>query len=182
MVLAGHLARSVTQLLGAMVFDSLGRTLFCNGALRDLLASEPEAKKLTTALEHRGQAFSARRATAMDSAMLPQSVSNAVRTSKAQYRLIPSVVGVDARPGAPFLAVLVERIDVSNGESNQLPTSVGLTPREIQVAHLLCLGRNNAEIAATICVSLSTTRRHVEHVFAKLGVHRRAEVLARLLS
>ena len=64
----------------------------------------------------------------------------------------------------------------------QLHTPALLTPREVEVARLLCLGRNNAEIATTICVSLSTARRHVEHIFAKLGVHRRAEVLARLLT
>ncbi len=64
----------------------------------------------------------------------------------------------------------------------QLDTSALLTPREVEVARLLCVGRNNAEIATAICVSLPTARRHVEHIFAKLGVHRRAEVLARLLN
>lgn len=65
---------------------------------------------------------------------------------------------------------------------SQLHTAALLTPREVAVARLLCLGRNNAEIATAMCVSLSTTRRHVEHIFAKLGIHRRAEVLARLLT
>jgi DNA-binding NarL/FixJ family response regulator len=65
---------------------------------------------------------------------------------------------------------------------SQLHSAALLTPREVEVARLLCLGRNNAEIATAICVSLSTARRHVEHIFAKLGVHRRAEVLARLLT
>jgi DNA-binding CsgD family transcriptional regulator len=166
----------------AMVFDSLGRALFCNDALLDLLAWESEANKLTGALEDRGRAFSsvAQQVGQAEKPLVPQSVSGTVLTSTGHYRLIPSVVGLDASPGSPFLAVVVVRLPLSDRGSHQLRTSARLTPRELEVAHLLCLGRNNAEIAKAICVSLSTTRRHVEHIFAKLGVHRRAEVLARL--
>jgi DNA-binding NarL/FixJ family response regulator len=91
-----------------------------------------------------------------------------------------SIAGLD--PLDELLEDLVERITTRDRGSHPDGASPRLTPREVEVARLLCLGRNNAEIAMTMRVSLSTTRRHVEHVFAKLGVHRRAEVLARLLS
>jgi DNA-binding CsgD family transcriptional regulator len=175
---------SESPIAGAMVFDSLGHALFSNGALRDLLACEPEAKKLTTALEHRMLAFCdvAREVAGDDGTIPARCCSSAVGTSTADYRFLPIVVGSDASPGAPFFAVVVERIATRETRSRKRRTSAQLTPREVQVANLLCLGRKNSEIARIIHVSLSTTRRHVEHIFAKLGVHRRAEVLVRLLS
>jgi DNA-binding NarL/FixJ family response regulator len=55
-----------------------------------------------------------------------------------------------------------------------------LTKREIDVAHLLALGKSNGEIAAALSISEHTCRHHTERVFAKMGVHSRAAVGARL--
>ncbi len=54
----------------------------------------------------------------------------------------------------------------------------GLTPREREVVELLAQGMTNAEIAATLWVAPSTVKKHLENVYAKTGVGRRAALVA----
>jgi DNA-binding CsgD family transcriptional regulator len=54
-----------------------------------------------------------------------------------------------------------------------------LTRREHQVVLLVAEGLTNAEIARTLWISPGTVRRHLENVFAKLGVHTRTGAVAR---
>jgi len=53
-----------------------------------------------------------------------------------------------------------------------------LTPREADVLDLLQRGRSNAEIAATLHVSVETVRTHARHIYRKLGVRTRRELHA----
>ena len=50
-----------------------------------------------------------------------------------------------------------------------------LTPTELQVLHLLCADKSNAEIAQIMDVKLPTVKTHVSHILDKLDVKRRAE-------
>jgi DNA-binding NarL/FixJ family response regulator len=50
-----------------------------------------------------------------------------------------------------------------------------LTPRETEVHDLLAQGLTNEEIARLLFISLSTTKVHVKHIYAKLGVRSRLE-------
>ena len=54
-----------------------------------------------------------------------------------------------------------------------------LSPRETEVLDLLAAGLSNAEIAARLCLEISTVKTHVEHIYAKLGVSRRVQAIAR---
>jgi DNA-binding CsgD family transcriptional regulator len=49
-----------------------------------------------------------------------------------------------------------------------------LTPREREIVDLVAKGKTNAEIAAALWVAPSTVKKHLEHVYAKIGVGRRA--------
>lgn len=49
-----------------------------------------------------------------------------------------------------------------------------LTPREREIVELVAEGKTNAEIAAQLWVAPSTVKKHLEHVYAKIGVGRRA--------
>jgi len=51
-----------------------------------------------------------------------------------------------------------------------------LTSREFEVARLIGEGLTNAEIADTLGIAPKTASSHVEHILAKLGASRRAEV------
>jgi DNA-binding CsgD family transcriptional regulator len=53
---------------------------------------------------------------------------------------------------------------------------LGLTEREREVATLATSGRTNGEIAEALVVSAHTVKKHLEHVYAKLGVHTRTEL------
>ena len=53
-----------------------------------------------------------------------------------------------------------------------------LTAREYEVARLIAGGRTNLEIATELGIAPKTASAHVEHILAKLGLTRRAEVAA----
>ena len=53
-----------------------------------------------------------------------------------------------------------------------------LTARELEVARLIAAGSTNAEIAGALGIAHKTASAHVEHILAKLGVARRAEIAA----
>ena len=50
-----------------------------------------------------------------------------------------------------------------------------LTPTELQILHLLCADKSNAEIAQIMDVKLPTVKTHVSHILEKLDVKRRGE-------
>ena len=54
----------------------------------------------------------------------------------------------------------------------------GLTPREIEVLRLVASGRTNRQIAAALVISEHTVARHLQNVFAKLGVSSRTAASA----
>jgi ATP/maltotriose-dependent transcriptional regulator MalT len=54
----------------------------------------------------------------------------------------------------------------------------GLSAREREVLALLAAGKTNREIAAALLISQHTAGRHVENIFAKLGVSSRAAATA----
>jgi DNA-binding CsgD family transcriptional regulator len=56
----------------------------------------------------------------------------------------------------------------------------GLTGREREVLGLVANGNTNTEIAQALWLSPGTVRKHLENVFAKLGVHTRTAAAARL--
>jgi LuxR family maltose regulon positive regulatory protein len=54
-----------------------------------------------------------------------------------------------------------------------------LTERELDVLRLLAAGRSNRQIAGELYVALDTVKKHVTHIFEKLGAANRTEASAR---
>lgn len=57
----------------------------------------------------------------------------------------------------------------------------GLSRREAQVAMCCAEGLTNAEIGSKLCITEQTVKFHMRHLFIKLGVRRRGELISRLL-
>jgi DNA-binding NarL/FixJ family response regulator len=53
-----------------------------------------------------------------------------------------------------------------------------LTAREVEVLRLLTGGLTNAEIAATLVISVHTVERHLANAYRKIGARNRAEATA----
>lgn len=69
-------------------------------------------------------------------------------------------------------------------EVEHIATTLGLSPREAQVAALLCQSKSVGYISKKLGVANSTTKTHVRHVYEKANVHSRDELqleLERLL-
>ena len=58
---------------------------------------------------------------------------------------------------------------------------LGLTARESQVLAWVARGKTNPEVAEMLWVSPTTVRKHLENVYAKLGVHTRTAAVTRFL-
>jgi DNA-binding CsgD family transcriptional regulator len=54
----------------------------------------------------------------------------------------------------------------------------GLSAREVEVLRLVARGRTNREVAAALSLSGHTVSRHLQNIFAKLGVTTRAAAAA----
>jgi DNA-binding NarL/FixJ family response regulator len=63
-----------------------------------------------------------------------------------------------------------------SGEPRYTQGPEPLTAREAEVLELLHAGRTNAQIAATLHVSVETVRTHARHLYRKLGVRSRREL------
>lgn len=79
---------------------------------------------------------------------------DAIRTVHAGGRRIPSAIAER----------LAERM-----------TSPELSPRELEVLHLVVRGESNKRIAAALNISEATVKGHVNNIFIKLGVSDRTE-------
>jgi DNA-binding NarL/FixJ family response regulator len=52
-----------------------------------------------------------------------------------------------------------------------------LTKRETEILNLIGFGKSNMEIAEELIISYKTVKNHVYNLFAKLGIHTRAEAI-----
>jgi non-specific serine/threonine protein kinase len=85
-----------------------------------------------------------------------------------------AIAAVEAMPDEPAPVPALGAAPAARG-----PRSAGgLTPREREVLRLVAAGKKDREIAAALVVSEGTVGRHLENIFAKLGVSSRAAATA----
>lgn len=94
-------------------------------------------------------------------------------------RLAASAAASAARLGAPALSAAAAEVLRGSGRGQAAAEPwAPLTAREFEVARLVADGLTNPLIAAELGVAPKTVAAHVEHILAKLGVGRRAEIAA----
>jgi LuxR family maltose regulon positive regulatory protein len=97
------------------------------------------------------------------------------------------VAGRGISPGyvQKLLAEFSAKTNDQRRKTKPTPTSSliePLTKRELQILRLLAgepWGRSTTEIAHELGVSANTVRYHLKHIYGKLGVHRKADAIAR---
>jgi len=65
-------------------------------------------------------------------------------------------------------------------EAFQRFLELGLTRREAEIAVQACKGLSNKEIALELNISEATVKKHMSHIFEKLDVEKRQEIMERL--
>ena len=65
-------------------------------------------------------------------------------------------------------------------DSSTAPEVDGLTPQEQIVVSLVCEGMTNQQVARQLVLSVKTIGYHLGNAYAKLGVHTRTQLVARL--
>ncbi|HEX5990125.1 MAG TPA: LuxR C-terminal-related transcriptional regulator [Solirubrobacterales bacterium] len=78
-------------------------------------------------------------------------------------------VRITASPRSGLVLVLEEEC----AASAETLRALGLTRRQSEVLHLLALGRGTDQIATELFISRQTVRKHLEHIYHRLGVHTR---------
>jgi DNA-binding CsgD family transcriptional regulator len=79
--------------------------------------------------------------------------------------------------GAHWLAGLAAaELRVAGGRLRRRPEPGALTPQEARVAELAVARLSNKEIADRLYVAVKTVETHLERIYAKLGIHSRAEL------
>ncbi|HJP78336.1 MAG TPA: HD domain-containing phosphohydrolase [Pseudonocardiaceae bacterium] len=134
-----------------------------DGAQR-LLAAADVVAALGEARPHR---------TATDPARIPDLAAAEVRAGRLDRLAVDAVLAA-----AEVRAGRVDRPVAASGNPRSHPGRsgwpAGLSDREVEVLRLITRGRTNREVAATLTLSAKTVGRHVENIYAKIGVRSRA--------
>lgn len=69
-------------------------------------------------------------------------------------------------------------VEVAAAPSVLSPTEA-LSDRELEVLGLVAMGLSNAEASRKLFIAPSTVKKHLEHIYGKLGVNRRTQAVAR---
>ncbi|MFL5589592.1 MAG: LuxR C-terminal-related transcriptional regulator, partial [Ktedonobacteraceae bacterium] len=97
-------------------------------------------------------------------------------SAAAAQRMMPDYIG-------KLLAVLEaeeqKRENTSSLPPPAQPLIEPLSPRELEVLHLMAQGLSNQEICERLFLALSTVKGHNRNIFGKLQVQRRTEAVAR---
>ncbi|HUP54011.1 MAG TPA: AAA family ATPase [Methylomirabilota bacterium] len=107
---------------------------------------------------------------------LAQCLMRSNRFADAASLLAVARSTAEALASVPLIARADELARIGRGRGTIEEPWRPLTAREWEVARLIGEGMTNAEIAGELTIAPKTASAHVEHILAKLGVARRAEI------
>ncbi len=107
------------------------------------------------------------------------SANQAIDTPSGRYQLAASLLPAGLFAHEPTVVVTI-RFTAGPKAPADLATSFKLTPREVEIAHLIAEGDSNQHIADRLQLSVRTVHHHTERVLRKLGVRARAGVASRI--
>jgi DNA-binding CsgD family transcriptional regulator len=159
-----------------LLFDHRGRTLHATPAVAALLAAGPGRERVDAAAQELVHGFVAsHRAMPHREPAVPSAWAT-VRTREGEYRLAMCLLGAQRLGPEAAIAVTLTGATQRQLDDAALEACYRLTPREAAIARLLAARRSPKEIADALGLSWHTVRRHMEHIYDKLGVHHRNEI------
>jgi len=109
--------------------------------------------------------------------------------------LLSEIIGNRRSPHAPYVHRLLAAFGIEvddQGRTVRVADSSRSTPtlrpspwveplseRELEVLQCIAAGLSNAEIAQQLVIAVSTVKRHINHIFGKLGVTSRTQALVK---
>lgn len=147
------------------------------GYLRLLLDEGPIMQRLLT--EWQQQAASAPRAPESHHQALTTYV-NSLQHDFATQSSTPSTGVIVQSPAAPVTTAppFQPPLTTDHAQPGSNKVAEPLSPREIEVLHLMATGLDNSEIADALTIAVSTVKTHVNRIFAKLTVRSRTQAIA----
>jgi DNA-binding NarL/FixJ family response regulator len=157
--------REEATLLEALACGARGAVAVAEGEVARALDQLRRARTLWLELEFPYEAAQARLllATACRAAGDEDTATLELRAARAAFERLGS-------------ASQVRRVDELLGTAPAGPG--GLTSRQLEVLRLVAAGKANRDIAADLVLSEHTVSRHLENIYAKLGVSSRAAAVA----
>jgi DNA-binding CsgD family transcriptional regulator len=156
--------QSISPVLGAMAAQATGAALLASGQTTDAMAHLRAASAVWKQLNMPYEAAGSSVLVGLGCAALGDNTSAALEFENARATFESLGAGPDLR-----------RLCELTGE----PAGRGaLSARELEVLGLVAEGKTSREIASSLTISQHTVRRHLENIFAKLGVNSRAAAIA----
>jgi ATP/maltotriose-dependent transcriptional regulator MalT len=159
--LEAQAAEYESAMLGALAAHARGSILLAEGEALAALASLREAQRDWLELDAPYEVARTRALAAAACGALGDQEAAALERAAARELF-------EGLGAAPDLALLGAR---------ERPTH-GLSQREMEVLRLVAAGKTNREIGSTLVISEHTVARHVQNIYAKLGVSSRAAATA----
>ena len=175
-----HLDADVEEALGrvrvpAYVVDRFGIIRWLNPAA-ERIVGDVRGRQLTSVLapeeRRRGQEIFMRNLTGPPGG----SENRGVVLDPNGDRVEVEVTAVPLKQGGRLFGVFGLVTDVAEDPPETPHPS--LTPRQVEILHLLEQGRSTVQIAAQLHLSTETVRNHIRHLMQALGVHSRLEAVA----
>lgn len=82
-------------------------------------------------------------------------------------------------PAQRMMELLTRRRIAMRQEEERARVRDALTPRELEILHLLSEGLDNHEVAETLCIEYTTVRSHVHRLLQKLGARSKLEAVVK---
>ncbi len=102
---------------------------------------------------------------------LEELVATIESVSQGEVRCTPFVAATLLKR----VSALAHRVEVKDGHPP-------LTPREMEIIHLIHEGHSNKEIAALLFISIATVKNHVHNILEKLQVRRRIDAVTLIIA
>lgn len=182
-----HLARARDARGVRAALDASGRTMLAADAQGGVRWATPRAQQILAKLAAGGDAALpaaielppavrtwVSRMAARGMASANDNIVAAAHGLKIRFRLLSRVADNE------ILLVMqqAEPAAIEHAAIGKLESRLGLTSREAEVLYWLSNGKANRDIADILGISYRTVDKHLEHLFAKIGVESRSSAVA----